>query len=166
MCTQTQTRMKNIKQRVTPTQWLCVVLPSTAVWIYWLLSGVPIHPSCKVHCLGSLEQQLQCSGSLCLSLSTSTAFLSTLYNQWRALGATWSLAGWLCWFRSAGCKRGHLSKTVHVSGEGEQKGFKELFVEWQRIGKNLTSNCTGQGFCVKTYWNNNCQIDHFYSLQR
>lgn len=45
--TQTQIRMQNIRQRATPTQWRCLVLPSTAVWIYWLLCGKQIHPSCK-----------------------------------------------------------------------------------------------------------------------
>ena len=59
--------------------------------------------------------------ALSRSLSTSTAFLSTHYNQRSALGATWSLAGWLSSLRSAGCERGHLSRALQVSGERQGK---------------------------------------------
>lgn len=38
---------ESIKQKAKPTQWRLLVLPSSAVWIYWLLCGEQFHPSCK-----------------------------------------------------------------------------------------------------------------------
>lgn len=69
----------------------------------------------NVHCLVSLEQQLQLPGSLCLSFNTSTALLSIhLLSVERT--ETWSLAGWLCSFQSTGFKQSHLSRSVSLQG--------------------------------------------------
>lgn len=150
MCTQTQIRTQNIKQRATPAQWRCVVLPLRRGFIGFYVTCRSI-PLVKTHCLDSSEQQLQRSGSPRRSLSTSTAFLSAHYNQWRAPGETWSLAGWLNSLQSAGCERGHLSRALRVPGEREGEGCKGLFQEQWRIRNTLSLSCTGQGFPVKTY---------------
>lgn len=78
-----------------------VVMPSTAGWIYWLLCGMQIHPSCK----NVLSGLLSSSSALALrwSLSTSNAFLSSHYNQ--SAGSDLE-PGWLaqltpeCWLRA------------------------------------------------------------------
>lgn len=56
----------------------------------------------------------------------------------RALGATWSLAGWLGSLQSAGCERGHPSRALQVSGERAERG-EGLFEERQRRGFKLHS---------------------------
>lgn len=56
----------------------------------------------------------------------------------RALGATWSLAGWLGSLQSAGCERGHPSRALRVSRERAERG-EGLFEERQRRGFKLHS---------------------------
>lgn len=90
MYTQTQICMEHIKQRATPTQWRCVVFPSTVVWIYWLLCGVQIHPSCKSVLSGLLRAA---APVFWLSVWASTppllSFPPTIISEerWERLGA-------------------------------------------------------------------------------
>lgn len=92
MCAQTQIRMQNIKQRATPTQWRCVVFPSTAVWIYWLLCGVQIHPSCK-NALSRLLRAAAAAPVFWLSVGASAppllSYPPTIISgeRWERLGA-------------------------------------------------------------------------------
>lgn len=125
---QRQRFMQNVKQRATPTQWRCVVLPSTALWIYWLLCGVQIHPSCKNVSSGLLRAAAASVFWLSVGAKAPPLLLSTHYNQRRALGATWSLAGWLSSLQSADCERGHLSGAVRVSGEREGRGGMQVAI--------------------------------------
>lgn len=98
MCTQTQIHMENIKQRATPEQWRCAVLPSTVVWIYWLLCGVQIHPSCKSALSGLLRAGAPVFWLLCVWASAPPlpSYSPTIIRgeYWERLGA-W-LAGSAC----------------------------------------------------------------------
>lgn len=126
----------------------CLPLRCGFIGVYVPCRSIPL---VKRHCLSSTEKQHQCSGSPCLRLNTSTAFISTHYNQRRALGATWSLAGWLDSLQSAGCERGHLSRALQVSREREGERCKGLFEEQWRIRNTLSLSCIGQGFPAKTF---------------
>lgn len=150
MCTQTQICMVNIKQRATPTQWRCAVLLSTVVWIYWLLCGVQIHPSYKSALSGLLRARAPVFWLLCVWASAPPllSYPPTIIRgeHWERLGA-W-LAG-SAHSRVLGCERGHLSRALRVSREGEEKGCKGLFKEQRRIRNTLSECFTGQGFSVK-----------------
>lgn len=112
MCTQTQIGMQNIKWK-SGTNTMAFVMPSTAGWIYWLLCGMQIHPSCKNVLSGLLSS---CALALRWSLSTSNAFLSSHYNQ--SAGSDLE-PGWLaqltpeCWLRA----RSSVQSTASLWGE-------------------------------------------------
>lgn len=132
VCTDTDTRKTQNKEQQ---QHNGVVTPSFAGWIYWLLCGAQFHPSHE----DVLSVLLSSSSSPAPLLSVGASappLLSCTLTIIRALGATWSLAGWLGSLQSAGCKRGHLSRAQRVSGEKVEAG-KGLFEEKLRIENTL-----------------------------
>lgn len=147
--TQTQIRMQNIRQRATPTQWRCVVLPSTAVWIYWLLCGKQIHPSCKNTLSGLLRAAaapvfwLSVGASAPPLLSYPPTIISG--ERWERLGAWLAQLAPECWLRA----RSSVQSTLSLWGETGD-GCKGLFEEQWRIRNTLSFSRTGQGFPVKT----------------